>query len=201
MLMNQTNSDIESMALALFDIGAVRLGQFKLRSGKISPIYLDLRLLASYPAALRQATAVYRVILEKLTFDRLVGVPLAGLPIGTAVALDMDYPLIFPRPSAKKYGLGKMIEGKWEQGETAVLIDDLITKGGSLIQAADSLRQVGLRVSDAVVLVDRQQEGVQAMQEKGVTLHAGMTLSQLLITLENNKRITTEQRVAALEFI
>ena len=199
--MTQSNSNTESLALTLFDIGAVRLGQFKLHSGKLSPIYLDLRLLASYPEALRQATAVYQAILQNLTFDRLAGTPLAGLPIGTAVALDMNLPLIYPRQQAKSYGTGKMIEGKWEAGETAVVLDDLITSGDSLLQAINILKKAGLDVTDAVVLIDRQQGGGQTLQEKGYTLHAGMTLSQMLAVLENNKCITADQRAEVLEFL
>ncbi len=197
--MKDNNLNLDQLALTLFDIGAVRLGQFKLRSGKLSPIYLDLRLLVSYPEALRQATAVYRTILEKLTFDRLAGIPMAGLPIGTAIALDMNRPLIFPRPSAKSYGTGKMIEGKWESGETAVAIDDLITKGGSLIQAIQTIREAGLHISNAVVLIDRQQGGIQTLQANACTVHVGMTLNQLLKILETHSRITNGQRQEVLQ--
>lgn len=199
--MMDISSNIESLALTLFDIGAIRLGQFKLRSGQMSPIYLDLRLLVSFPDALRQATAVYRAILETLSFDRLVGVPMAGLPIGTAVALDMNRPLIYPRQKAKGYGTGKMIEGIWEEGETAVLLDDVITYGGSLLQAAQGLREAGLIVTDAVVLVDREQGGVQRMREQDLALHAGITLSQILIILESHNRISANKKAEVLKLL
>ena len=197
--MNPSESAGKKLALTLHDIGAVRLGQFKLRSGQMSPIYLDLRLLVSYPRALRQATAVYRAILQELVFDRLAATPLAGLPIGTAVALDMDRPLIYPRPQAKEHGTGKMIEGEWEAGETAVVLDDLITAGGSLCQAAQTLRDAGLNVRDAVVLIDREQGGGRALQARGLRLHAGMTLSQILTILEETKRISAAQRTAVTD--
>lgn len=191
--MKQTHSSIESLALTLFDIGAVRLGQFTLHSGQPSPIYLDLRLLVSFPQALRQATAVYRAILAALTYDVLVATPLAGLPIGTAVALDMDQRLIYPRTQAKSYGTGKMIEGQWDVGETAVIVDDVITLGGSIIRTLDTLREAGIQVREAVVLIDRQQGGLESLQEHNCTLHAGFTLSRLLAILESNRRITTAQ--------
>ncbi len=199
--MNSANFNTESLVLTLFDIGAVRLGQFKLHSGQLSPIYLDLRLLVSYPEALRQATAVYRAILEKLTFDRLVGTPLAGLPIGTAVALEMNRPLIYPRQRAKSYGTGKLIEGTWEKGETAVILDDLITSGDSILQTANILEEAGLNTSDAVVLIDRQQGGAQTVRQRNIALHAGITLSQALAILENNSRITARQRDEVLQTI
>lgn len=182
-------------------MGAVRLGQFKLHSGRISPIYLDLRLLVSYPDALREATAVYRAILEKLSFDVLVATPLAGLPIGTAVALAMNRPLIYPRPSAKSYGTGKLIEGKWEAGMTAVVLDDLITSGDSILGTIKTLKAAGLRVNDAVVLIDREQGGLPSLQKQGYNLHAGMTLSQLLAILEDRGRITPEQRAHVLALL
>lgn len=192
--MKQQHSSIESLALTLFDIGAVSLGQFMLRSGQPSPIYLDLRLLVSFPQALRQATAVYRAILASLTYDVLVATPLAGLPIGTAVALDMDQRLIYPRNQAKGYGTGKMIEGKWDAGETAVILDDVITLGGSIIRTLDTLRDAGIQAQEAVVLIDRQQGGRESLQTHGCTLHAGFTMSQLMAILEANRRITAAQR-------
>lgn len=191
--MKQINSIIESLALTLFDIDAVRLGQFTLYSGQTSPIYLDLRLLASYPQALRQAAAVYRSILTSLNYDVLVATPLAGLPIGTAVALDMDQRLIYPRNQVKSYGTKKMIEGKWDVGETAVVLDDVITMGGSIIRTVTTLRDAGIHADEAVVLVDRQQGGRESLREHNCTLHAGFTMSQLLIILETNQRITARQ--------
>ena len=94
---------IESLALTLHDIGAIQFGRFRLHSGRESRIYIDLRVLVSFPYALRQATAAYRTVLDGLAFDLLVATPLAGLPIGTALCLDTDKPLIYPRKTAKSY--------------------------------------------------------------------------------------------------
>jgi uridine monophosphate synthetase len=151
----QQAGQLDSLALTLFDIGAVRFGHFALHSGRVSPIYIDLRLLASFPGALRQAASAYRQKLETLTFDLLAATPLAGLPIGTAISLDMDVPLIYPRQTPKSYGTGKRIEGVWQTGQKAVIVDDLITSGDSLLQGIASLKAAGLQVTDAVVLIDR----------------------------------------------
>jgi uridine monophosphate synthetase len=174
------------------------LGHFKLHSGRSSLIYLDLRMLVSYPTALRQATAVYRHVLENLSFDLLAAAPLAGLPIGTALCLDMNVPLIYPRKTAKSYGTGKGIEGHWEVGQTAVVVDDLITSGDSILQAIVSLKAAGLHVSDAVVLIDREQGGGETLRDQGYRLHAAMTLSHLLAILESRERITADQRAKGL---
>ena len=185
---------LELLALTLFDIEAVRFGRFELHSGRISPIYIDLRLLASFPNALRQAAAVYRPILEQLSFDLLAATPLAGLPIGTAICLDMDVPLIYPRQTPKSYGTGKQVEGKWQAGQTAVVVDDLITSGDSLLQGISSLEEAGLQVAEAVVLIDRQQGGRETLAAQGYKLHSAMTLSKLLDILEEKGRITAAQR-------
>jgi uridine monophosphate synthetase len=185
---------ISDLALTLYDIGAISLGEFRLHSGKISPIYIDLRLLASFPQALRQAAAAYRIILEKLAFNIITTAPLAGLPIGTAVSLDMSIPLVYPRQTAKAYGSGKLVEGKWEEGQTAVVIDDVTTSGDSILQTIQAVEQVGLRVTDAVLLIDREQGGAENIRAAGYNFHAVITLTKILTILEQAGRITGEQR-------
>ena len=192
--------DLETLALTLYDIGAVQIGKFKLHSGRKSPIYLDLRLLASFPQALRQAAAAYQALIEEreLQFDLLAAAPLAGLPIGTALALAMDKPLIYPRKIAKSYGTGKSIEGVYSVGQTAVVIDDLVTSGDSIITVATPLKAAGLTVTDAVVLIDRGQGGTATLAETGYTLHAVFTLNFLLAVLEKHERITSKQHARVL---
>lgn len=192
---------LESIVVSLHDIGAVRFGQFKLHSGRVSPIYLDLRLLASFPAVLRQVAAAYAVILQQMDFALLAAMPLAGLPIGTAVSLQMNKPLIYPRQTLKTYGTGKQIEGVWQAGQRAVAIDDLITSGDSLLQGITLLKEAGLQVFNAVVLVDRQQGGRETMRQHDYTLHSAITLSQMLQILEKRERISDQQRVEVLKTI
>ncbi len=193
MLENQT------IAGALFEIGAVRFGRFTLHSGAISPIYLDLRLLASYPAVLRQVAQAYAALLSPLAFDVLAAIPYAGLPIGTAIALAMDRPLVFPRKQAKSFGVGKSVEGWWNVGDRAVIIEDLVTSGDSVLEGIAVLEAAGLQVRDVVVLIDRQQGGQAALAARGYRLHAVMTLTQLLSELEEQGRITPEQRRQVLQ--
>jgi orotate phosphoribosyltransferase len=189
----------ESVALTLFEIEAVRFGRFVLHSGRVSPIYLDLRLLVSHPEVLRRVARAYREKLEPLPFDRLAATPLAGLPIGTAVALEMNRPLIYPRRQVKTYGTGKEIEGHWQVGETAVVLDDLITSGDSLLETITSMKASGLRVRDAVVLIDREQGGRESLLEQGYQLHSVLTLSHLLAILESHDHITARQRANVLK--
>lgn len=193
--------DLEPLALSLFDIGAVRLGQFVLHSGRRSPIYFDLRLLVSYPAVLRQVAAAYAVVLRRLQFDILAAYPYAGLPIGTAIALEMNIPLIYPRKTAKSYGTGKQVEGVWQVGQRAVVIEDLITSGDSILQAIAALKAASLQVEDAVVLIDREQAGREMLAQAGYNLHAVIGMRQMLGILERHNRITASKTAEVLALL
>jgi uridine monophosphate synthetase len=145
------------------------------------------------------ATAIYAHLLAELHYDLLAAAPMAGLPLGTAVCLALEQPLIYPRKTAKSYGTGKGIEGAYQIGETAVVIDDLITSGDSLLQAIAALKAGGLQVTDTVVLVDRQQGGMETVQKAGYRSHAALTIRQLLTFLETNQRITARDTARVLQ--
>ena len=114
----------------------MQLGDFVLHSGAHSPVYVDLRRLVSDPRVLELAALEYQRLLAPLNYQRLAAIPYAGLPIGTAVSLLTGDPLIYPRREAKAYGTRRQIEGEYQPGERAVLVDDLISSGGSKLEAA-----------------------------------------------------------------
>ncbi|MCU0500460.1 MAG: orotidine-5'-phosphate decarboxylase, partial [Anaerolineae bacterium] len=173
-------SEQAALADALLAAGCVRFGQFTLKSGLQSPIYLDLRQLISMPALLAQVADAYVTLLRDLNFDRLAALPYAALPIGTAISLRGDWPMIYPRKEVKGYGTGAAIEGAYAAGEQIVVIDDLATTGGSKFEAIDKLKAAGLNVRDVIVLIDRQSGAREALAEAGYALHAVLTLSQML---------------------
>lgn len=172
-----------SLISGLHSLGAVNFGSFTLASGIQSPVYVDLRLLVSRPALLAQAAKAYATILATLQCDRIAGVPYAALPIGTAVAIEADKPLIYMRKEVKAHGLGKEIEGEWKAGERVVIIEDLITSGGSTLQTAEKLRTRGLIVEDVIVLIDRQQGGVDNLAAEGIRAHSVFKFTEILDTL------------------
>ncbi len=188
-----------TLLAALHSLGAIQFGDFTLASGIRSPFYIDLRLLVSRPALLALAAQSYAAILSGLAYDRIAGVPYAGLPIGTAVALATGAPLIYPRKEVKQHGTGKVIEGQWQAGERVVIIEDLITSAGSIIQSAERLREAGLVVEDAIVLIDREQGGMANLAAAGIQGHAVYRLSDVLAELEAGGQIdnATAQRVRA----
>jgi uridine monophosphate synthetase len=189
------------LADRLHDAGCVKFGQFTLKSGLQSPIYLDLRQLISDPALLAQVAAAYVDLLSGLAFDRLAALPYAALPIGAAVSLHGSWPMIYPRREAKSYGTGAEIEGVFVPGETAVVVDDLATTGGSKFEAIEKLSAAGLRVRDVVVLIDRGSGAREALQAAGYRLHAVMTLAQMLDHWERTGRVSPEQIAATRAFL
>jgi len=147
------------VARDLVDTGCVRFGTFTLKSGQQAPIYFDLRRLVGFPEVLHRVALAYGSLLRSLTFDRLAPLPYAALPIGTAVSLTFGWPLVYPRKEVKTYGTAAQVEGVFEPGDVAVMLDDVLTTGASKREALDRLRAAGLQVRDVVVLVDREAGG------------------------------------------
>jgi len=184
---------VTHLASALHQAGCLRFGAFTLASGKQSPVYVDLRRLVTHPSLLAEVAEAYANLLCDLEYDRIAAIPYAALPIGTAVSLQTNRPLIYPRKETKAYGTRKAIEGEYLAGETAVLLDDLITSGGSKLDAAEPLQQAGLQVRDVVVLIDREQGGAEDLAQHGLRLHAVLTLREMVDALEQSQAISPDQ--------
>ncbi len=185
---------IDRIALGLHELGAVKLGKFTLKSGQASPLYIDLRLLVSAPRLMAEVAMAMSGMLAGLRFDRIAAIPYGGLPIGQAVSLAAGQPLVYVRREVKDYGTRKPIEGTFAAGETVVVLDDLITTGSSKLEAIEPLVSAGLKVTDVVVLVDREQGGKKELADKGLKLHSVMTVSDLLDALARHGRISDQVR-------
>lgn len=188
-----TNHELASLADGLLEAGCIKFGEFTLKSGLKSPIYIDLRYIISFPKLLEQIGAAYLPLLSTLHFSRIAGLPYAAIPIATAVSLQGNYPMIYPRKEAKTYGTKAEIEGEYHAGETVVVIDDLATTGGSKFEAIEKLTGVGLVVKDVVVLVDRQSGAKESLEQAGYNLHAVLTITQLLDHWEANGKVSKEK--------
>jgi uridine monophosphate synthetase len=195
------NPKLERLALALLEAGCVRFGDFVLKSGLHSPIYVDLRQLVGFPELLGLVAEAYFPILKALQFQHLAALPYAAVPIATAISLYSGWSLVYPRKEVKEYGTRAEVEGVHQPGERVVVIDDLTTTGGSKFEAIDKLRAVGLAVQDVVVLIDRQSGAREALAKQGYRLHAVFTLLQLLDIWERTGKVTPEQIEAARTFI
>ena len=188
-----SNNELSALADHLLEAGCIKFGEFTLKSGLKSPIYIDLRRIISRPKLLADIAQAYLPILSNLQFSRLAGLPYAAIPIATAISLAGNYPMIYPRKEAKTYGTKAEIEGEYHAGETALVIDDLATTGGSKFEAIEKLTAVGLVVKDVVVLVDRQSGAKESLEQAGYTMHAVLTISQLLEHWEQTGRVEKDK--------
>ncbi len=190
-----------SLVRTLFEAGCVKFGDFTLASGKRSPIYVDLRRVISYPNLLLKVTAAYAALARELSFDRIAAVPYAALPATAALALALDRPMIYPRKEAKGHGTRQAVEGDFEPGQTALVVEDVVTTGGSLLQAIETLEEAELDVRDVLVLVDREQGGAEALAEHGYTLHPVLTISAILDVLHAEELIAAGTYVKVREYL
>jgi len=161
---------------------SLEFGTFKLASGILSPYYVDLRLIPSNPEAFQRTIAMYVSVFEpnliKRT-QRLAGVPMAGIAYAAVVALNLSKPLLYVRKDQKEHGRERRIEGLLKPGDRVVVLDDVVTTGKSVLEAAEAIRGEGGVVDDAVVLLDRQQGAPENMRKNGVKLHSFTTMRRI----------------------
>ena len=188
---------VKDLGQILVGNGVVKFGTFTLSSGKISPYYIDLRLVPSFPEVFSKVITAYENSLKGLigldNVDAVGGVPTSGLTYAAVVAYNLKKPLIYVRKENKTYGTEKEVEGVLKPGYKIALIDDLITTGGSLVKTIDTLRQKGGEVDNVIVLIDRLEGGANLLAEKGIKLNAITNIGELADLLHEMEIIDSEQ--------
>jgi uridine monophosphate synthetase len=174
----------QTLMQKLYDHEIVKFGSFTLKSGAESSVYVDMRNAISSMDLLTTIATTIASTIENVAYDRICGVPYGAVPIATALALQTRKPLITMRKEIKQYGTQKIIEGTYNEGEKILLIEDVVTTGSSILETLEVLKAHGLVIEDIVVLLDREQGGVQRLQELGYTVHVVMTLSDLFVYRE-----------------
>lgn len=192
---------MESIVSQLFELGAFKFGDFLLKSGVRSPIYIDLRLTISNPKLLVAIAEALRDAARIATFDLLCGVPYTALPFATAISIQHNIPMVLRRKEKKEYGTGKLIEGLFTKGQNCLIVEDVVTSGTSILETAETLKEVGLIVTDAVVLIDREQGGLENLAQKGIRLHPVCPISSVVKELEIVGKIDASTAKMTLDFI
>jgi len=184
----------EELPKILIHTGALKFGVFTLSGGKLSPYYLDLRIVPSFPDAFR--TSIELLVKATKTIpiiDKIGGIPTGGLPWASVLAYSVSKPLVYVRKEVKHHGREKMVEGMLAPGDKILLVDDVITTGHNVLGALQTLRAEGGVVDQALVLVDREEGGREHLQKEGVTLHSVTRISQIAERLLDMDAITQSQ--------
>jgi orotate phosphoribosyltransferase len=183
---NNQKKKIE-MAKTLHKIDALKFGVFKLTSGKASPYYIDLRVVPSFPDAFRQICDFYGEYITSQVglnnFDRIAGVPLAGIPFASQIAYNLKKPFLYVRKGVRRHGRQRRVEGILVSGDRVLVVDDLITTGLNLKKAAQAISAEGGVVKEAVAFLDREEGGKEKLAKSGIKIHTILKISEVANTM------------------
>jgi orotate phosphoribosyltransferase len=175
------------IAKILHNIDALKFGVFKLTSGKASPYYVDFRVVPSFPDAFRQICDFYgEYIINQIgfeNFDRVAGVPLAGIPFASQIAYNLRKPFLYVRKGIRRHGRQRRVEGILVSGDRVLLVDDLVTTGLNLKKAAEAIKAEGGVVKEAVAFLDREEGGKEKLEKSGIKIHTLLQMSEVANTL------------------
>lgn len=186
----------DKMANILFKIDAIKFGVFKLTSGKASPYYIDLRVIPSFPDAFKEICDFYAEYITSQiglnSFDRIAGVPVAGIIFASQVAYNLKKPFLYVRTGVRFHGRERRVEGILSSGDRVLLLDDLVTTGLTLKRTAEAVRAEGGVVTSSVAFLDREEGGKQLLEKNGVKLHALLKTSEIANMLYESGAIDQE---------
>jgi uridine monophosphate synthetase len=195
------NSLKQDLILALHDIGAVKFGSFKLKSGLTSPFYIDLRSVISYPKIMDMIVRLLSEAVEDLQFDLVTGIPYTALPMASVLSAKSNVPLIYQRKEPKVYGTGKSIEGHYKDGNVCLVIDDVMSTGESKLEIANALLSAGIKIKDFVIIVDRSYDGKAFMTKHGFNLVSIVTIHDIVETLYEKELMSVEHKEHVQNFM
>ena len=159
---------------------AIKFGDFTLRSGAHSPVYINLRAVISHPRLLKNLSEALYTKIKHLDFDFICGVPYSALAIATSLSITHDIPMVMRRKEPKKHGLGQTVEGDFFPGQSCIVVEDVMTTGLSILETIGDLEQAGLRVTAVATIVDREQGAKENLAKKGYEVYHVFTLREIL---------------------
>ena len=190
------NTKKAEMAKILTKIDALKFGVFKLTTGKPSPYYVDLRIVPSFPDAFTHICDFYaeqiKTQIGTSNFDRIAGVPIAGIPFASQIAYNLKKPFLYVRKGMRRHGRKRRVEGILVSGDRVLLVDDLVTTGLSLRKATEAIRAEGGVVTQAIAFLDREEGGKNRLAKQGIELHALFNISEVAKILYETDSIDEE---------
>jgi uridine monophosphate synthetase len=188
---------LEGLILDLFDIGCLLFGEYVQASGAVFNYYVDLRQIISDPNLFHRVLHSYCDLLAPVDFDRIAGIPYGSLPTATGLSLQLHKPLIYPRKEVKAHGARRLIEGDFNEGDTVVVVDDILITGGSVLEGIQKLESSGLVVRDVVVFIDhggsRDRQARERLAAQGYRCHAVLDIERITAVLLAAGRLSPEQ--------
>ncbi|MFN8634702.1 MAG: orotate phosphoribosyltransferase [Chloroflexota bacterium] len=169
--------DRQALARRIKEV-AYLTGQFTLRSGATSTFYWDKYRFESDPTILKPIASALAAILPA-GWDKLAGLEMGGIPLATALSLETGKPCLYVRKEAKPYGTSNLVEGGFQAGDRALVVEDVVTSGGQVVISVQQMRELGFVVQDVVCVIDRQQGGQAAIEKIGCELRPLFTLAEL----------------------
>lgn len=196
---------MKELGRVLVKTQALRFGTFTLTSGKTSSYYIDLRVVPSFPGVFKAVVNAFVEGIDNMVgpgrLDAIGGIPTAGLTFASAVAYRLEKPLIYVRKEEREHGVQKRVEGLLQPGWRVVILDDLITTGGSILRTAEAIREEGGVVKEAVVLIDRMEGGEEMLVKHDINLNSLAKITELADFLHQMDIIDDERKKAIYEMV
>ena len=192
---------LEKLILDMYEVGMIKFGEFTMKSGKKSYIYADIRTAISHPHIFVSLCDLIYSKMQGLDYKLICGVPYSALTFASAIAYTHKLPMLLKRKEAKEHGTKKILEGDYKSGDTCLIIEDVITTGMSIGETTTILEEHGLKITDVVTFIDRNQGGREKIKELGYKLHSIIDLVQLIDILHDNNKISTEDKEKALALL
>ncbi|XP_014605359.1 PREDICTED: uridine 5'-monophosphate synthase isoform X1 [Polistes canadensis] len=184
---------LKELAIALYDIGAVKFGEFITKVGLKTPVYFDLRVMIAYPQIMSKLSkALWQLSKTQIDTIQLCGVPYTALPLATLISTEYNIPMLIKRKEAKNYGTKKLIEGNFKSGDHCIIIEDVITSGSSVLETVHALKEEGLIVTEVLVVIDREQGGRKNLEDKEIKVRSLYDVTLLMNYLLDHGKVTQE---------
>ncbi|MCW4023930.1 MAG: orotate phosphoribosyltransferase [Candidatus Bathyarchaeota archaeon] len=199
-------TDKNKVANALYESGCVKFGAFKIKSGAISPYYIDMARLLSNPKQLciiaEVAAKSIRQIMASEQINKLASIELKGALIAPSIACKLDLPCVIVRKEDKAYGVtGRIAGADVVADDNLLFFDDVVSEGLSKIEGVKPLTELGGKVKHLMVVVNREQGGKEKLEAAGFQVHALTKISQVVEALQESGKITSHQAQIVLSYI